>query len=218
MCTGAKPFSEMSESDDDKSYDTLGSKIDDKRPVLASEKNHPKELLQLIGDCWQIDPSLRPEFIAICERLSKIQNDIENGKNEKHVMISYSWSDQPLAKEIYFHLRKRNFKVWMDMFGGMQNKIFRSMARAVEDAFVILPLVSQEYQDSPCCEMELIYSIGKKLPIIPIIPIIATPWKPKDGWLAISISREKYIDFSDNKKFNEKIEELSLDIVKEQSK
>jgi len=73
----------------------------------------------------------------------------------KHIMISYQWDSQELAKLLYLALNKNNLNPWMDTQGGIVNDINNSMAFGVENAEVIIPLMTQKYQESRNCNKEL---------------------------------------------------------------
>ena len=68
----------------------------------------------------------------------------------KHVMISYQWDVQKLVIQIKNKLQADGFKVWMDI-DEMGGSTLESMAKAVENASVMLLCVSQEYKESPNC-------------------------------------------------------------------
>ena len=67
------------------------------------------------------------------------------------------------------------------------------MAEAVENASIIMPFLCRDYERSKNCEKELSYADTKNKNIIPIL--IEPNYKPS-GWLALVISRFKYIDVS----------------------
>jgi len=83
-------------------------------------------------------------------------------------MISYQWDSQQLAKQVYFFLTKCGQHVWMDIEGGIINDINKSMAYAVENASIIIPVMTQMYQESHNCKKELNYADDRRVPIIPI--------------------------------------------------
>ena len=68
----------------------------------------------------------------------------------KHVMISYQWDVQKLVIQIKNKLQADGYKVWMDI-DEMGGSTLESMARAVENASVVLVCVSQKYKESPNC-------------------------------------------------------------------
>jgi hypothetical protein len=73
----------------------------------------------------------------------------------KHIMLSYNWKSQDLAKEICAALEEMNFKVWMDIKNkdGMASSVqlFASMARGVEGAAAIVVLLTPDYALSRNC-------------------------------------------------------------------
>ena len=68
----------------------------------------------------------------------------------KHVMISYQWDVQTLVIQLKNKLQADGYKVWMDI-DEMGGSTLESMAKAVENASVVLVCVSQKYKESPNC-------------------------------------------------------------------
>ncbi|CAK8679893.1 unnamed protein product [Clavelina lepadiformis] len=87
--------------------------------------------------------------------------------DEKHVMISYNWESQKLAKKIYEKLEKRGYKVWIDI-KCMNKNIYDRMDEAVRNAYVVLIFVSKKYQESENCKREASTAGDLKIPIVPI--------------------------------------------------
>ena len=65
-------------------------------------------------------------------------------------MISYQWDVQKSMIQLKTQLQAHGFKVWMDI-DEMGGSTLESMARAVENAAVVLVGVSQKYKESPNC-------------------------------------------------------------------
>ena len=65
-------------------------------------------------------------------------------------MISYQWDVQKLVIQLKNKLQANGYKVWMDI-DEMGGSTLESMARAVENASVVLVCVSQKYKESPNC-------------------------------------------------------------------
>ena len=99
----------------------------------------------------------------------------------KHAMLSYQWNVQEEVKHIEEIMKKHNVKCWMDIDGGMKNDIYDSMAEGVQDAACLICFMTQAYQDSVNCKLELKFAQQSGVPIIPVM------WKPtsqpKDGSL-----------------------------------
>ena len=65
-------------------------------------------------------------------------------------MISYQWDVQSSMIQLKNKLQADGYKVWMDV-DQMGGSTLESMAKAVEDATVVLIGVSQKYKESPNC-------------------------------------------------------------------
>ena len=67
----------------------------------------------------------------------------------KHVMISYNWGTQKLAKVIARILRENGIPVWMDIDGGIaEGDINACMASGVEGAICVVCLVTRMFRKS----------------------------------------------------------------------
>ena len=80
-----------------------------------------------------------------------------------------------------------------------------SMAIAVENASIVIPMISSEYQHSENCEKELSYADSLKKNIVPVL--LEPKFKPT-GWLALVIARFKYVDISETGASACKIDEI----------
>ena len=84
--------------------------------------------------------------------------------DNKHVMISYQWDAQKSMIQLKTQLQAQGYKVWMDI-DEMGGSTLESMARAVENASVVLVCVSQKYKESPNCRSgKIAYLITPNLP------------------------------------------------------
>ena len=113
-----------------------------------------------------------------------------------HVMISYQWDNQELLVEVKNKLQASGYRVWMDL-EQMGGSTLEAMAKAVENAAVVLVCVSQRYKESPNCrsEGEYAYRLNKD-----IIPLMMQRNYTADGWLGILVGTKMWIDFQ-NKQF-----------------
>ena len=100
----------------------------------------------------------------------------------KHAFLSYQWDVQDQVKEIKCLLNDRNIKCWMDIDGGMKSDIYDSMAEGVQGAACIICFMTQAYQDSANCKLELKFAQQSGVPIIPVM--MQANFTAK-GWLAI---------------------------------
>merc|ERR1719285_751894 len=75
-------------------------------------------------------------------------------KNEyEHIMISYTWKYQTLAKKIANYFTERNQKVWIDV-DEMSGSTLEAMANAIEKSSVVIVLYSEAYKNSANCRRE----------------------------------------------------------------
>ena len=102
----------------------------------------------------------------------------------KHAMLSYSWGVQKRVTEVRKLLQQSGVKCWMDIDGGMQRDIFDSMAEGVTGAAVVLCFMSQDYQDSENCKLELKFARQTGVPIVPIMCENPDQWSAS-GWLGV---------------------------------
>ena len=87
-------------------------------------------------------------------------------KQKFDVMLSYQWDIQDFVRDVYMDLDMRNFKAWMDIWGGMVGNINSAMAAAVETSSVLLSFLTERYQQSVNCSLELKYAMARQKPII----------------------------------------------------
>ena len=101
-----------------------------------------------------------------------------SSSRHKWVMISYPWADgaggaagqsQQHALRVYMALVQRRVPVWMDILGGVSGDLNIAMATAVNNAAVVLPMMSTAYERSTSCRRELNFADKKKVAIVPMI-------------------------------------------------
>merc|ERR1719272_1902147 len=103
----------------------------------------------------------------------------------KHAFLSYQWDVQEQVKEIKEILNERNVKCWMDVDGGMKSNIYDSMAEGLQSAACVICFMTQAYQDSANCKLELQFAQQSGVPIIPVM--MQANFAAK-GWLGILTS------------------------------
>lgn len=108
-----------------------------------------------------------------------------------HVMISYQWDSQEVLVEVKNKLQANGYRVWMDL-EQMGGSTLETMAKAVENASVILVCVSQRYKESPNCRSEAEYAYQLRKDIIPLM--MERNYRP-DGWLGMIVGTKLWIDF-----------------------
>ncbi|KAL4217626.1 hypothetical protein ACF0H5_022368 [Mactra antiquata] len=134
--------------------------------------------------------------------------------SDKHIMISYQWSDQAILKDIKDNIKACGFKVWMDI-DNMGGSTLESMANAVEDADIVLMCMSSKYKTSLPCRAEAEYAYQTKKTIIPLK--MEKGYYP-DGWLGFILGTKLFFEFSGKYPFEKKMEELLKAISTERKK
>ena len=123
----------------------------------------------------------------------KARNNAEKIKEStgNHVMISYQWDAQEMLEEVKNKLQACGYRVWMDL-EQMGGSTLEAMAKAVENAAVVLVCVSQRYKESPNCrsEAEYAYQLRKD-----IIPLMMQRNYTADGWLGMLVGTKLWIGF-----------------------
>ncbi|XP_078362921.1 uncharacterized protein LOC144647053 [Oculina patagonica] len=121
------------------------------------------------------------------------RNNAEKTKEAtgNHVMISYQWDSQEILVEVKNKLQAKGYRVWMDL-EQMGGSTLEAMAKAVEDAAVVLVCLSQRYKESPNCrsEAEYAYQLRKD-----IIPLMMQRNYQADGWLGMLVGTKLWIGF-----------------------
>lgn len=102
--------------------------------------------------------------------------------HKKHAFLSYQWDVQQQVTEIKMLLTHRNVKCWMDIDGGMKSDIYDSMAEGVQAAACVVCFMSQAYQESANCKLELKFAQQSGVPIIPVM--MQSKFAAR-GWLGI---------------------------------
>lgn len=122
--------------------------------------------------------------------LNKNQIDYDDTEHRtKHIMISYSWKQKSVVKDIVVKLKEYGFKLWFDE-SDMADELCVAMAHAIQNAEVFLLFASRTYQESANCKSEATYARERHVKIIPII--LEEDWKP-DNWLGFIMSDKYYI-------------------------
>ncbi|CAF0943736.1 unnamed protein product [Rotaria sordida] len=120
---------------------------------------------------------------------------IEPKKNKNdigHIMISYNHSTKALCSKIARELKNLNYLVWIDQ-DNISGDILTSMASAVENSYVVLMAINEQYYQSRYCRLEAEYSVERNKASIPML--MQSGYKAA-GWLGIINGSKLHIDFS----------------------
>ena len=163
---------------------------DNNKEVIRQEKGALETLRQLQHSK---DPEVQKAAAgALWELEGKTAR--ESNKTEttgNHVMISYQWDSQDVLIEVKNRLQASGYRVWMDL-EQMGGSTLEAMAKAVENASVVLVCVSQRYKESPNCRSEAEYAYQLRKDIIPLM--MQRNYKA-DGWLGMLVGTKLWIDF-----------------------
>jgi hypothetical protein len=129
-----------------------------------------------------------------------------------HVMLSYQWDIQDAVVKVRQVLTQKKIKTWMDIDGGMEVDLYDSMARGVSNAACVVCFMTQQYEDSANCKMELKFAKDKNVPIIPVM-YQGGGWRA-GGWLGLITSGALWVAMNDTTPFDESVEMLTLQIEK----
>ena len=116
---------------------------------------------------WLLEPPKQPGAYAAKAEQGR---DAKETGAEKHVMISYSWAQKPLALKLNEYLKSKDVKVWIDV-EQMAGSVLEAMADAVENSSAVLICISQRYKESSNCqiESEYVYVFQLKKPFLPVL-------------------------------------------------
>ena len=85
------------------------------------------------------------------------------GKTAGHVMLSYNQrSSQRRVIKLRNKLKSAGIPTWMDIDDMTSGDLFQSMAKAIENAAIVLVCVSREYKGSANCRREASYACKQK--------------------------------------------------------
>ena len=167
--------------------------------VLAFDENNKKaitqdkETLDILRRLQQSDdPEVQKAAAGVLWELEgKTARNSEMTKaTGNHVMISYQWDSQEVLVEVKNRLQASGYRVWMDL-EQMGGSTLEAMAKAVENASVVLVCVSHQYKESPNCRSEAEYAYQLRKDIIPLM--MQQNYKP-DGWLGMIVGTKLWID------------------------
>ena len=84
-------------------------------------------------------------------------------------MFSYQWDHQNQVSRAHDILTRLGIKCWMDIHGGMSSDIYDSMAEGVTNASAVVCFMSQKYQSSENCMLELKFAKQTGVEIVPVM-------------------------------------------------
>ncbi|XP_067948854.1 uncharacterized protein [Watersipora subatra] len=123
-----------------------------------------------------------------------------------HIMISYQWDVKPEILEFREKLGEAGYRVWIDveqMHKGTST--FESMARAVNNAVVVIPVLTDKYQKSINCRKEIEFADKCNKTLVPIR--MQEDFK-MEGWLDFLIGGSYAHTLCNDDIYDEELEKL----------
>ncbi|OWF54050.1 uncharacterized protein LOC110445638 [Mizuhopecten yessoensis] len=175
---------------------------------LQSEEDHEGVARAAQGACFVITDgdlqSKAPSGVKSFRKPAPAVPKEEKKEEDQHIMISYNWADQKKLLKVRDSLQEVGYKVWMDV-DNMEGDILDAMARAVENAQIVLICYSEKYKESKNCRTEAQYAYQVNKEIVPIL--MQTKYKP-EGWLGILVGSKLFFEFTNKYPFESKIRDL----------
>jgi hypothetical protein len=117
------------------------------------------------------------------------------------IMLSYQWDIQDFVRDMYMELDMKTIKTWMDIWGGMQGNINEAMATAVENSTLMISFLTERYQKSINCNLELMYAKQHQKPII---FVKVEPNLQLKDWIQEMVDKSVVFDMSSASHFGDK--------------
>jgi len=171
--------------------------------IMANLKKFHKIDKTCAGILWNIRNCSKEGI-----KINSLNDEVKNEEKAEHIMISYNWKYQDLAKKLAKYLKDRNHKVWMDI-EHMSGSTLEAMADAIERSSIVLILFSDAYKNSANCRREGEYVASLKKPFIPVLS--ANGYRA-DGWLGILLGTKLWINLSTDKNFKQNVQKLEKEI------
>ncbi|XP_076113674.1 uncharacterized protein LOC143081913 [Mytilus galloprovincialis] len=186
--------------------------------TLSFDKQNKKEMIE--KKTWNVIETLEKKSQSSDEEVKEISKqalwtikDQQNSfqplpSDSRHIMISYNWGHQDKVLKIRDSLKDIGHRVWMDV-DNMHGSTIDSMAKAVEEAYIVLMCYSFKYKNSDSCRNEAEYAYTLKKNIIPLK--MEKDYKA-DGWLGFIIGAKKFFEFSGKYEYGDKVNELIREV------
>jgi hypothetical protein len=109
-------------------------------------------------------------------------------------------------------LTKLGLNCWMDIHGGMGSDVYDSMAEGVSNARVVVCFMSQKYQDSENCMLEVKFAKQSGVPILPCM-MEGGGWRAS-GWLGLLTAGSLWTRLTGGESFEAEVHSLRAQIQK----
>ncbi|XP_067947601.1 uncharacterized protein [Watersipora subatra] len=144
--------------------------------------------------------NVNPPKVTKKQKSSKKAKDMPSQKLP-HVMISYQWDVKTQVLQFKERLSQAGFRVWIDVEQMHKAKdTFEAMAHAIDDAAVVVPVLTSKYQESVNCRKEIQYADKADKPIVPVR--LEKKFKPTK-WLSFLLGNTLWHDLSKPETFED---------------
>jgi len=212
FCESAVSSNETNVSDNNEQEEEEEEQQQQNRVVECSDFTDEKLVTGLAQPVAQATKNTEPSVIPKAQ--SRTTNEVRTPVMKRHIMISYNQSCRPTCKKIYDRLVEQNYKVWMDMTDMFDN-ILSGMAQAVENSYIVLLCINQQYFESGYCRLEAEYAAENRIKFIPCL--MEKDFRAQN-WLGIIKGANMHVDFSSTENFDTSFDELirQIDFVERQ--
>jgi serine/threonine protein kinase len=150
----------------------------DKRPdlkCLHDIDDLSKVIIEMISDCWDIDPEKRWNSCRMFHILDSCYNKLAREKFD--LFLSHPWNSKGCLRQVYRQLSRQNFTIWYDE-ENMGHDINNSMKKGIDSSKVVLVFADAPqdnippghcYEQRDNCMFELEYAKQENKTIITIL-------------------------------------------------
>jgi hypothetical protein len=128
------------------------------------------------------------------------QQPSSSSSSKKNIMISYSWANQQVGRDVDTFLTKAGYHVWRDEHD-MKGDIVEAMTGAVLNSDTIVVLVSESYYKSANCQTEVKFAFTNKKRIIPLL--VQPGYVYQATWLGLILKSALYYEIVPENKFQQ---------------
>ncbi|XP_075253426.1 uncharacterized protein LOC142345315 isoform X2 [Convolutriloba macropyga] len=181
--------------------------------IKSYEKDEDAKIAQAAnGISFQLNVDQETSKVAAQDKQTQGTSVAQQDEEPKHIMISYSWQQAEVARELAERLKKVDGgrKVWLDI-EKMEGNILERMAEGVEGASVVVCCYSESYKNSQACRSEAEYAFKLNKHIIYVKT--QTDYSP-NGWLGVMMGNVMYYTVTDKTSLEKKLSEIAHRIDK----
>lgn len=166
------------------------------RPPLAKlPYDTPPAILEMLRSCW-CDKSSERMVASNSASIVNFQYDAVRTKSYD-VFLSYSHQEKGFAEFIFDELHRLEYKVWLDKKDIQDINFLLEMDRGITNSTVVLACVSQAYQASEYCMLELETAHKQKKEVTLVIEKDMNNWIRQDVKDLCETGSRLYTDVSE---------------------